>query len=88
MFLQVRDENEMKENVADIKQLDEEIGIDSRVNIIEKKFRRKRKPEFGEDSEKKYGMKSELRCEGSCIFCISSCGHLSNFLALIRLLIL
>lgn len=63
-ILQVRDEDEVRESLADVEELDEEIGGESRIDIIKQKFKRKgTKSEFGEVSDTKYGMKSELRCE-------------------------
>ncbi|XP_035212440.1 protein sneaky-like [Stegodyphus dumicola] len=60
---EVRDENELKEAVAETKQLDEEIQQESRVDVVKRKFSGA-KDEFGNKAEKLYGMKSELRCEG------------------------
>ncbi|GIX66848.1 protein sneaky [Caerostris extrusa] len=58
----VKDEDEVKEEIAETDEMDKEIGQGSRVETIKKKFKVKR-PKFGAKTEAKYGMKSEFRCE-------------------------
>ncbi|GFU14677.1 e3 ubiquitin-protein ligase DCST1 [Nephila pilipes] len=60
---EVRDEEDVKEDISETELLDKELKKDSRVDLIKKKFSGVKK-KFGSESESKYGMKSEFRCEG------------------------
>lgn len=59
----MKDEEETKKEVSETEHLDKEVGQESRVTVIKKKFSGL-KAAFGGKTETKYGMKSEFRCEG------------------------
>ncbi|KAG8197005.1 hypothetical protein JTE90_004278 [Oedothorax gibbosus] len=60
---EVKDEEETKKEVSETEKLDKEVGHESRVGVIKKKFSGT-KSIFGAKTESLYGMKSEFRCEG------------------------
>ncbi|GFS53967.1 hypothetical protein TNCV_3761841 [Trichonephila clavipes] len=59
----IRDDEDVKPDISETEQLDKDLNRKSRVNIIKGKFSSVKK-KFGAESESKYGMKSEFRCEG------------------------
>ncbi|GFY45191.1 e3 ubiquitin-protein ligase DCST1, partial [Trichonephila inaurata madagascariensis] len=59
---EIRDDEDVKPDISETEQLDKDLNHESRVNIIKGKFSRVKK-KFGAESESKYGMKSEFRCE-------------------------
>ncbi|GFR04381.1 e3 ubiquitin-protein ligase DCST1 [Trichonephila clavata] len=60
---EIRDDEDVKPEISETEQLDKDLNRKSRVNIIKGKFAGVKK-KFGSESESKYGMKSEFRCEG------------------------
>lgn len=63
---EIGDEEEAKVAIAETDELDKEIKGQSRIKAIKNKFSKTKfgPGRFGGTTEKKYGMKSEIRCEG------------------------